>query len=754
LKKLLMTAERTDKKPDKRGSEKYFRLLITLLAIVLLNMAASHLFVRVDLTQNRIFSLSKDSKNVVSTLGEPLTVKVFFTADLPAPYNGTEQYLKDLLKEYSVYGGRYFNYRFYNVNAEAGGPDDPARDNQKYADEYGISPVQIRHIEKDEIKFKKAYMGMVLIHGDLIERLPAITDTDGLEYAITSAIRKLNNKVSVLVRLKEKIDVRLYFSSSLNAVAPYIQLKDIAKIPKTIEETVGRLNARYFGNLKFTILDPSTDPDLMTELKQHNLPYLKWPAMEREKIPEGQGTLGLVMRHGKKSVSVPLINMVRLPLIGTQYSMVPMEEIEGLIEKQIDSLIDINADIGYLASHNTLTSAPRQMLTPLEQRDPDDISFFKTLMAGNYTLRDVDLKSDYFPQDYHCLIIARPLESFTDEELFKIDQFLMKGKSLALFIDRFKATASDQQQAFMNQGPSETPLSTGLEKLLAHYGVEIKPSFVMDKNCFHQPVGSRFGGGERPIWFAPIIQNQNISHDLDFMKNIKGLVLLKTSPLALDMTKLKANQIAAHTLFTSSDQSWEMGEPVNLHPLMIQPPVSEEKFQKYTLACLLEGEFPSYFADRPIPDKVTATDKTTDETPNKQGKQKPPSGHADPAGPSARITGEDAVIKIGKPGKILLIASSEVLKNSLLDEEGKSANATFLLNVLDTLNGREDTAVLRAKVQQLNPLRETGPGLKAFVKFFNMIGLPVMVVLAGMIVWALRHSRKRNIQAEFSAGRS
>ncbi len=734
-----MAAKQTEKTTGKQNSEKYIRFIISITAVALLNMAASHLFVRLDLTQNRIYSLSQDSKKVVSTLGEPLTVKVFFTGSLPAPHNGTEQYLHDLLKEYAVYGGRYFNYRFYNVSAEAGNSDNDALESQKQADEYGIPPVQIRHIEKDEIKFKKAYMGMVLIHGDLIERIPAITGTDGLEYKITSAIRKLNNKVSALLQLKEKIQIQLYLSSSLNAVAPYIQLKDIEKTPKIIEEAVAHLNARYFGNLSFKHLDPSTTPNLMEELKKHHLPYLKWPAIDKESVPAGQGTMGLVMRHGDKSVSVPLINVARLPLIGTQYSMVPMDGIEEIIENQIDSLIDINADIGYLVSHNTLASSPRQTPSSAFQQDPDDISFFRNLISRNYSLRDVDLKSDLFPDGYNCLIIARPLESFTEEDLFKIDQFLMKGKSLALFLDRFMETNSDPQQTFMNQAPTHTPFSTGLERLLSHYGITVRPSFVMDKNCFKQQIQTRFGGGERPIWFAPIIQNQNISHDLDFMKNIKGLVMLKVSPLALDDDKLKNNGITAHRLFTSSGQSWETGEPVNLNPLMIQPPVSDEKFKNFPLACLLEGRFASYFAARPIPGKkAKADDKSKD-----NGKKQKASADA------SKITEEDAVIKTGKPGKILLIASSEPLKNSLLDEEGQSANATFLLNILDALNGREQTAVLRAKEQQLNPLRETGSALKAFIKFFNIIGLPVMVVMAGMIVWFFRYSRKKKIREMF-----
>ena len=48
----------------------------------------------------------------------------------------------------------------------------------------------------------------MLIHGDIIERIPTITSTDGLEYKLTTAIQKLNQKVSALLALQGKINVK------------------------------------------------------------------------------------------------------------------------------------------------------------------------------------------------------------------------------------------------------------------------------------------------------------------------------------------------------------------------------------------------------------------------------------------------------------------------------------------------------------------------------------------------------------------
>ena len=71
------------------------------------------------------------------------------------------------------------------------------------------------------------------------------------------------------------------------------------------------------------------------------------------------------------------------------------------------------------------------------------------------------------------------------------------------------------------------------------------------------------------------------------------------------------------------------------------------------------------------------------------------------------------------------------------------------MNVVDYLNNREDYAVMRSKSQQFNPLRDVSPGVKTFIKTANIAGLPVLVILAGLIVWFRRASRMRMIEQMF-----
>ena len=721
----------------KSRSGKYMRFLAYLVVIVLVNVAGMTLFFRLDLTANKKYSISEASKQVVSTLSEPLTINVFFTKNLPAPYNNTERYLRDLLEEYAIFANRYFNYRFYDVSPEEGDMSRETRENQELARGYGIFPVQIRVIQKDEVKFQKAYMGLVVIHGDLLERIPTITAMEGLEYRLTTTIEKLNNKISALLGLPEKIRVKLYLSSSLEIVAPYLHVGDLAKLPGRLEGIVKKLNDKNYGKLEFEYLDPAKDEGLEAELQKYRILSLKWPALSGGKIEPGTGSIGMVMEYGDRSVEVPLIRVLRVPLIGTRYELTDLDKMEEIINENVESIIDINQDLGYLVDHGTLElTGP-----PTAQERGESLSTFQSLVSQTYTLKNVSIKDGIIPESINCLIIGGLTETFTDYELFQIDQFLMRGKSLAVFLDAFKEIMSPDQQGRSFGNPRYVPINTGLEKLLEHYGIRIKDSYVMDENCYKQTLPAGLGGGERPIYFVPVIKNRFINRDLDFMKNIKGLITMKVSPLELDTKRVGEQGLQARELFASSGKSWEMSGRINLNPMFIRPPQSGEGQRSLPLAYLLSGEFPSYFAGKPLPEK------SLEKGSEKSGEEQKAAEKAEVD--LSRIESKGKVLAKGRPGKILLVASSEMLKDNLLDAKGRSPNATFIMNVVDSLNNRGGIAVIRSKEQRFNPLYDATAGTKTFVKSFNIAGLPVLVILFGCFVWMRRHARKRHIQMMF-----
>ncbi len=734
---------------DKKNFEnknKYYKFALYLIILVLINLVGTNLFFRLDLTSNELYSLSKASKNVVSTLKEPLTINVFFSKNLPSPYNNIERYLHDLLEEYGIHANNYLSYSFYNVSAKEGDLSEKAEENRKMAQNYGIYPVNVQKIEQDEAKIQRAYMGIVFIHGDIIEKMPAVTSTEGLEYKITTTIKRMNNKISALLNLPEKIKIKLIQSSSINQITSVVKLKGLNELKYKIKDLVNKLNEKNYDQLEFVYIDPSKDKGIDTKMEKYERFSLQWNEFKTSNgisVPAGKGILAIGMEYGDRSFEKQLLDKnIALTSRGLEekYEIIDIKNIEKFINENVDNLININEDIGYLSSNGTLSISPQlpsqyRMLQP----NQGSLTKFNSLLSKNYTIKQIDLKSEDITDSIDTLIIAGAKENFSDWELFQIDQFLMKGKSLAIFMDAFQEIQQKQKQMYGLNQPVYLPLNTGLERLLDHYGVKVKKSYLMDESCY---INRDRNSGEMPIYFAPIIKDKNINHDLSFMENIKELIILKTSPLEINKEKIKENGLKSHELLSSSDKSWEMSGRINLIPMFIKPPASDKDKKSRSVAYLLEGRFPSYFAEKPVPEKPKKEDDKKME--NGKNKEKPK-----PKVKESELREGKGVLLKGRPGKIFLIGSTEILKDNLLDEGGDSPNAHFLLNTVDYLNNQQSIAVMRSKNQKFNPIKDTKPGTRTFAKIVNIGGLPLLCILFGVFVWFRRKAKRKKIQAMF-----
>ena len=107
------------------------------------------------------------------------------------------------------------------------------------------------------------------------------------------------------------------------------------------------------------------------------------------------------------------------------------------------------------------------------------------------------------------------------------------------------------------------------------------------------------------------------------------------------------------------------------------------------------------------------------------------------------------ILKKGRPGRILLVGTSQILKNNIIDQNGEAPNAVFVMNAIDYLNNREDIAVMRSKNQSFNPLRDSSPFARRIIKVVNIGGLPVFFMLFGAVIWLRRKANRRAIQAMF-----
>jgi gliding-associated putative ABC transporter substrate-binding component GldG len=148
--------------------------------VALINYASNSVFFRVDLTEDRQFTVSDATRRVLRDLDDIVNVKVFFSKNLPPETHTTVNTVRDLLSEYqNIARGRL------RVTWE-----DPANDQEAAASarNLGVPEITLQTIKRDKAESMRAYMGIGIMYADRSEAIPIVRDLTTLEYDLTMAI--------------------------------------------------------------------------------------------------------------------------------------------------------------------------------------------------------------------------------------------------------------------------------------------------------------------------------------------------------------------------------------------------------------------------------------------------------------------------------------------------------------------------------------------------------------------------------------
>ena len=167
-------------------------ILITVILAVLNFLSENYSF-RIDLTEGKEYTLSDATRDILKDLQKPVTITAYFSKDLPPNIGNLSETLQDMLVEYNNRSKGMLVYRFINPNEK--------EDLENEAVNNGIRPVMINVREKDQVKQQKAYLGAVVSMGEEKESIPFIQPGAAMEYALSTAIKKLSvvNKPSVAI---------------------------------------------------------------------------------------------------------------------------------------------------------------------------------------------------------------------------------------------------------------------------------------------------------------------------------------------------------------------------------------------------------------------------------------------------------------------------------------------------------------------------------------------------------------------------
>jgi len=342
--------------------------------------------------------------------------------------------------------------------------------------------------------------------------------------------------------------------------------------------------------------------------------------------------------------------------------------------------------------------------------EPSDLFLSDAMksLSDSYEVGRVDLNqiSKQGLDKLKILFIAKPQHEFSEAVKYKINYFVMNGGRVVWSIDQVSASLDSlqgkgEQLAFNNK--------LNLDDMLFMYGARVNYNLVADLNCAEIPVAMN-GGSQRDIQMAPWIYypvlipdaSNNIVRNIDGVKTeflstvdtigVKGVrktTILRTSPyhLVYNTPKLLSLGIVAE----APDQKLYSNTPQNA-------------------AVLLEGVFPSVFANRAVPAGITE---------------------------NYSVTGQS------KKTKMIVIGDGDIFLNQVSSRDGSVfplgfdrytqrnfGNKAFLLNVADYLSSDDNLIELRNKEVKVRLLdKQLLRQSKTKWQFINLI-LPLLLLIS------------------------
>lgn len=191
----------TEQNKSKRGSD-VMVFLASVAGIILLNILAANYFFRLDLTEDKRYTIAPVTKQMLGNLEQEVVVDVYLEGDFPAGFKRLQQSVRETLDEFRIYAGGNLRYNFIDPTEIT----DEQQRNEFYTSlaQKGIMPTNLRATEDGKqverlvfpgavIKYNGKETAVNLLKGNLAaspdERLNQ--SVEGVEYEMATAIRKL-----------------------------------------------------------------------------------------------------------------------------------------------------------------------------------------------------------------------------------------------------------------------------------------------------------------------------------------------------------------------------------------------------------------------------------------------------------------------------------------------------------------------------------------------------------------------------------
>lgn len=159
-------------------------VVIFVAIVIMVNLLASRFWLRLDFSEDKQYTLSNATINLLQKIDKPVTVKAYFSDDLPPDFYRVKNQFQELLVEYNARSKGQVVFEFLSPT------NNPELEKQIIG--WGVQPLVIEVREKDQKKQMKAFMGAVVEMNEERDPIPFMQAGTSMEYALSSAIRKVS----------------------------------------------------------------------------------------------------------------------------------------------------------------------------------------------------------------------------------------------------------------------------------------------------------------------------------------------------------------------------------------------------------------------------------------------------------------------------------------------------------------------------------------------------------------------------------
>jgi ABC-type uncharacterized transport system involved in gliding motility auxiliary subunit len=417
--------------------------------------------------------------------------------------------------------------------------------------------------------------------------------TEDQRFSISEASHEL------AASIQDPLTIRAYFSDNIP--------ERIRPFQRQVFDILSEYEAHGGGNIKIERHDPLSSSTAASEAQNYNVRPIELRVYEATEATALQvyGSIVLVYRDRASEV----IDIAQRYPQGFEGLSVLEYEISSKIWQLTHERPKLGLT-GFLERPGGQPGMPPQFGGGGRPRP--EFTQLRRLLGEAFDVEEIDLSEEGLdPKEVPLLVVVRPKE-FSDVEVFRLDQYLMKGGRVLLFVT----------QGLIDQTPwgkpkfTFTPFKTGLDQWLEHHGLRVPNEFVCQYgNAIPIDVETVTNIGFGPMraivrkenWFWPVIGAEGaLNQDNPAVQTLKQVVMLWPHPV--DVLSSKLGDKRADILVQShADESWRWKEiaRVDRRHLTKADIPSASDFVGSPVAVAVEGVFGSYFDQTPVPPSLT-----------------------------------------------------------------------------------------------------------------------------------------------------